>query len=81
MRQSATFREYLIEYVPGARLADIRYQGHVIDCVQVRAWEWERNPADQRSEVPSVTDLRRVLAEWHLDNVLAPSMADRGVTA
>lgn len=53
-----------IEYLPGARLADIRYLGHVVDCVQVRDWDFRYGPTDQPSRVPGHTDIMNAFVEW-----------------
>lgn len=56
--------DWLIDYVPGNRLADIRYLGHVVDCVQVRGWDFASGPADQVSRVPSVREVEGFLVDW-----------------
>jgi len=44
---------WLIEYTSGARLADIYFNGHAVDCVQVRDWDYAHGPMDQTSPIPS----------------------------
>jgi hypothetical protein len=53
---------WMLDYRPGARLADIRYLGHVVDCVQVREWDFSLN--EQVSRVPDSFELESVLQNW-----------------
>lgn len=53
-----------IDYRVGARVADVRYLGHAVDCVQVREWNFAYGPLDQTSAVPDQIDLMRVLSAW-----------------
>jgi hypothetical protein len=53
-----------IDYHLGSRLADIRYIGHAVDCVQVRDWDWTLSPCDQTSDMPDHESLMRTLADW-----------------
>lgn len=55
---------WVLDYVPGARLADIRYLGHVIDCVQVREWDFCYGAADQPARVPTHAELVDMFASW-----------------
>jgi hypothetical protein len=57
-----------IQYQDEARLADIYYRGHAIDCVQVRDWDWARNPSDQTSPIPDRHALWRELVDYVLAN-------------
>lgn len=59
---------WLIEYTPGARLADIYFNGHSVDCVEVREWDWDYGVADQPAPVPSRARLHSVLVSWVADN-------------
>lgn len=53
---------WCIEYEAGARLADIRCSGTVVDCVQVRDWDFSLN--EQVSNVPTVSGLRAALSAY-----------------
>lgn len=60
---------WLIEYAPGARTADIYFNGHAVDLVEVRAWDFALGYDAQPSPVPS----RRVL-----ESTLVSFVAERG---
>lgn len=59
---------WLIEYTPGARLADIYFNGHAVDCVQVREWDFRYGPLDQPAPVPSRRVLESTLLTWVAEN-------------
>ena len=55
---------WAIDYVPGARTADICLNGVAVDVVQVRQWDWELSYYGQVSPVPVQRDLNIALANW-----------------
>jgi hypothetical protein len=55
-----------IDYVRGARLADIRYMGHAVDCVQVR--EWDFSLSEQTSHIPSDNLLGKILLDYFMEH-------------
>jgi len=59
---------WLLEY-SGLRTADIYFNGHAVDCVQVRDWDFAYGPTDQPAPVPS----RRVL-----ESKLVSFVSERG---
>ena len=60
-----------IQYRDSSRLADIVCNGHAIDCVQVREWDWGINPADQVSPVPTAKELGPILRDYVVANAEA----------
>ena len=56
--------EWTLEWVPGSRLADIYHCGHVVDCVQVRPWDFSKGPLEQEEYVPTVSELLDHLGEF-----------------
>lgn len=71
VHESATGVLWGIQYVPGARLADIICAGHAVDCVQVRDWDWSEGPTGQLSRVPDARDLGPVLQAYIVENSAA----------
>ena len=49
----------------GGRTADlVNPDGAAVDAVQVRPWDWERNPSDQAPHTVTAEDLAAALEEW-----------------
>jgi hypothetical protein len=59
---------WLIEYVPGARTADIYYNGHAVDLVSVRDWDFALGYDAQTAPIPSHRQLESTLVSWVVEN-------------
>lgn len=59
---------WLIEYVPGARTADIYFNGHAVDLVEVRAWDFALGYDAQTAPIPSRRVLESTLLTWVVEN-------------